>query len=316
MVTWATHPCLGIVVRPNPVNHPSANTLAGIAYVVLSVACFAVLDTVTKNVSASMSLMLALWFRYLIQALFSTVFFLPKRGMALFKTDHPRFQVARGVLLFVSSMCAFYGLKYLPVGEFTAIASVTPLVETLMAAMSLGEKVRKLRWALVLGAFAGTMVIVRPGSQHFDWVLIFPLLLILTNSSFQLLTRKMTSTEDPVTMNVLTGWVGTLLGALILPFVWELPTDWHLWLQLLIMGIFATVGHYLLIMAFSKAPATVLTPYFYTQIGFAMLGGWLMFDHVPDHWTLVGIGIVAMCGALGALLTVRESRIAVMPAES
>ena len=316
MVTWATHPCLGIVVRPNPVNHPSANTLAGIAYVVLSVACFAVLDTVTKNVSASMSLMLALWFRYLIQALFSTVFFLPKRGMALFKTDHPRFQVARGVLLFVSSMCAFYGLKYLPVGEFTAIASVTPLLVTLMAAMSLGEKVRKLRWALVLGAFAGTLVIVRPGSQHFDWVLIFPLLLILTNSSFQLLTRKMTSTEDPVTMNVLTGWVGTLLGALILPFVWELPTDWHLWLQLLIMGIFATVGHYLLIMAFSKAPATVLTPYFYTQIGFAMLGGWLMFDHVPDHWTLVGIGIVAMCGALGALLTVRESRIAVMPAES
>ena len=175
MVTWATHPCLGIVVRPNPVNHPSANTLAGIAYVVLSVACFAVLDTVTKNVSASMSLMLALWFRYLIQALFSTVFFLPKRGMALFKTDHPRFQVARGVLLFVSSMCAFYGLKYLPVGEFTAIASVTPLVVTLMAAMSLGEKVRKLRWALVLGAFAGTLVIVRPGSQHFDWVLIFPL---------------------------------------------------------------------------------------------------------------------------------------------
>jgi drug/metabolite transporter (DMT)-like permease len=298
------------------VNHPSANTLAGIGYVILSVACFAVLDTVTKNISASMSLMLALWFRYLIQALFSTVFFLPKRGMALFKTAHPRFQIARGMLLFVSSMCAFYGLKYLPVGEFTAIVSITPLVVTLIAAMSLAEKVRKLRWALVLSAFAGTMVIVRPGSQHFDWVLIFPLVLITTNSSFQLLTRKMTSTEDPVTMNVLTGWVGTIMGALALPFVWELPTDWHLWVQLLIMGSFATVGHYLLIIAFSKAPATVLTPYFYIQIGFAMLGGWLMFDHVPDHWTLVGIGIVALCGALGALLTVRESRIQVMPAES
>ena len=297
-------------------NHPSANTLAGIGYVILSVACFAVLDTVAKNISASMSLMLALWFRYFIQALLSTVFFLPKRGMALFKTAHPRFQIARGVLLFASSMCAFYGLKYLPVGEFTAIVSITPLVVTLVAAMSLAEKVRKLRWALVLVAFAGTMVIVRPGSQHFDWVLIFPLILIVTNSGFQLLTRKMTSTEDPVTMNVLTGWVGTIMGALALPFVWELPTDWHLWLQLLIMGSFATVGHYLLIIAFSKAPATVLTPYFYIQIGFAMLGGWLMFDHVPDHWTLVGIGIVALCGALGALLTVRESRIQVLPAES
>ena len=297
-------------------NHPSANTLAGIGFVILSVACFAVLDTVAKNISASMSLMLALWFRYFIQALLSTVFFLPKRGMALLKTAHPRFRIARGMLLFVSSMCAFYGLKYLPVGEFTAIVSITPLVVTLVAAMSLAEKVRKLRWALVLIAFAGTMVIVRPGSQHFDWVLIFPLVLIVTNSGFQLLTRKMTSTEDPVTMNVLTGWVGTIMGALALPFVWELPTDWHIWLQLLIMGSFATVGHYLLIIAFSKAPATVLTPYFYIQIGFAMLGGWLMFDHVPDHWTLIGIGIVALCGALGALLTVRESRIQVMPAES
>ena len=297
-------------------NHPSANTLAGIGYVILSVACFAVLDTVAKNISASMSLMLALWFRYFIQALLSTVFFLPKRGMALFKTAHPRFQIARGVLLFASSMCAFYGLKYLPVGEFTAIVSITPLVVTLVAAMSLAEKVRKLRWALVLVAFAGTMVIVRPGSQHFDWVLIFPLVLIVTNSGFQLLTRKMTSTEDPVTMNVLTGWVGTIMGALALPFVWELPTDWHLWLQLLIMGSFATVGHYLLIIAFSKAPATVLTPYFYIQIGFAMLGGWLIFDHIPDHWTLAGIGVVTLCGALGAWLTVRESRMQIIPVES
>jgi drug/metabolite transporter (DMT)-like permease len=290
--------------------------LAGIGFVILSVACFAILDTTTKHISASVPILLALWFRYLIQAVFSTVFFLPKRGMSLFRTEHPKFQMVRGALLFGSSLCAFFGLKYLPVGEFTAIASITPLVVTLMGALSLGEKVRKLRWALVLGAFAGTMVIVRPGSQHFDWVLIFPLVLILTNSGFQLLTSRMARTEDPVTMNVLTGWVGTALGAFLLPFVWELPTEWFVWAQLLLMGSFATVGHYLLILAFSKAPAAVLTPYFYTQIVFAMLGGWLIFDHMPDHWTLVGIGVVTLCGALGAWLTVRESRIQIMPVES
>ena len=290
--------------------------LAGIGFVILSVACFAILDTTTKHISASVPILLALWFRYLIQAVFSTVFFLPKRGMSLFKTEHPKFQMVRGALLFGSSLCAFFGLKYLPVGEFTAIASITPLVVTLMGALSLGEKVRTLRWALVLGAFAGTMVIVRPGSQHFDWVLIFPLVLILTNSGFQLLTSRMARTEDPVTMNVLTGWVGTALGAFLLPFVWELPTEWFVWAQLLLMGSFATVGHYLLILAFSKAPAAVLTPYFYTQIVFAMLGGWLIFDHMPDHWTLVGIGVVTLCGALGAWLTVRESRIQIMPVES
>jgi drug/metabolite transporter (DMT)-like permease len=298
------------------VKHAPAQTLAGIGFVVLSVACFAVLDTTTKHVSASVPLMLAWWFRYLIQAFFSTVFFLPKRGMALFKTEHPKFQMVRGALLFGSSLCAFYGLKYMPVGEFTAIASIAPLLVTIVAAMTLGEKVRKLRWALVLGAFIGTMIMVRPGTQHFDWILIFPLMLIITNGSFHLLTSRLSKTEDPITMNILTGWVGTALGACVLPFVWELPTDGFVWLQLLIMGSFATVGHYLLIMAFSKAPATVLTPYFYIQIGFAVLGGWLVFDHMPDHWTLVGMGVVAVCGALGAWLTVSESRVPLMPVES
>jgi len=316
LATWETHTGVGIVVRPNTVKHAPAQTLTGIGCVILATACFAILDTTTKHVSASVPLLLALWFRYFIQAFLSTVFFVRTRGMGLFKTEHPKFQTARGALLFFSSLCAFYGLKYMPVGEFTAIASITPLVVTLMATLSLGEKVRKLRWSLVLGAFAGTMVIVRPGSQHFDWVLIFPLLLIVTNSSFHLLTRKMTDTEDPVTMNILTGWVGTLLGALLLPFVWELPTDWTVWAQLLIMGGFATVGHYLLIMALTKAPATVLTPYFYIQIGFAVLGGWLLFDHVPGHWTLVGMGIVALCGALGAWLTVHESRTPIMSVKS
>ncbi len=296
--------------------HNPAQTLTGIGFVIVSVACFAVLDTTTKHISASVPIMLALWFRYLIQALFSTVFFLPQRGMSLFKTAHPKFQMARGALLFGSSICAFYGLKYIPVGEFTAIASITPLVVTLVATLLLGEKVRKLRWALVIGAFVGTLIMVRPGTQHFDWVLIFPLMLILTNGSFHLLTSRMARTEDPITMNILTGWVGTLLGAFVLPFVWELPTDWFVWLQLLIMGSFATVGHYLLIRAFSKAPAATLTPYFYSQIGFAMLGGWLVFDHMPDQWTLVGMGVVTLCGALGAWLTVRESRVQVLPVES
>ena len=151
-----------------------AQTLAGIGFVILSVACFAILDTTTKHISASVPVLLALWFRYFIQALFSTVFFLPKRGMALFKTEHPKFQMVRGALLFSSSLCAFYGLKYLPVGEFTAIVSITPLVVTLMAALSLGEKVRKLRWALVLSAFAGTMSLCGQAARTSIGSLFFP----------------------------------------------------------------------------------------------------------------------------------------------
>ncbi len=295
---------------------PSKNTLHGIGFAVLATACFATLDTTTRHISASMSVLLALWFRYAIQAVITTAIVWPGRGRKVLMTKHPRFQLARGLLLFVCSMLAFYSLKYMPVGEFTAIALLAPLVITLLAARMLKEKIRPLRWMLVTGGFLGTLVIIRPGSHHFDWTVIFPLILVATNSAFQILTSKMAQTEDPVTMHFYTGWIGTFMATLILPFVWEMPTDWTLWLQLFLMGLLGTTGHFLLILAYGRAPAATLTPYMYTQIGFGVLGGWLVFNHLPDQWTLIGMGLVALCGALGAWLTVRENRIAIQPPES
>jgi drug/metabolite transporter (DMT)-like permease len=224
------------------------------------------------------------------------------------QTLHPRFQLARGLLLFACSLLAFFSLKYMPVGEFTSVVLLAPLVITLLAAWMLREKIRKLRWLLVLGGFVGTMVIIRPGSQHFDWTVVLPLLLVGTNSGFQILTSKMTQTEDPMTMHFYTGWIGTALATLSLPFFWEMPQDWTVWLQLFLMGVLASVGHVLLILAYGRAPAATLTPYMYAQIGFAVLGGWWVFDHLPDQWTVVGMTMVALCGALGAWLSVHESR--------
>ncbi|RYY81241.1 MAG: EamA/RhaT family transporter, partial [Comamonadaceae bacterium] len=84
-----------------------------------------------------------------------------------------------------------------------------------------------------------------------------------------------------------------------------------LWAVLAFMGLSATVGHFLLIMAYYRAPAGTLTPFLYSQIGFAMLGGLLVFSHVPDTISLAGIGMIAVCGAAGAWLTVHERRGAV-----
>jgi len=294
----------------------TAHTLQGIGFAVLATACFATLDTTTRLVSAGLSVLVALWFRYAIQAVITTVVVWPGRGRKVLRTLHPRFQLARGLLLFACSILAFLSLKYMPVGEFTAITLLAPLVITLLAARMLKEKIRPLRWLLVLGGFIGTMIIIRPGSQHFDWTVLLPLMLVGTNSGFQLLTSKMAKTEDPITTHFYTGWIGTSLATLILPFVWEMPRDWTVWLQLLLMGMLASIGHFLLILAYGRAPAATLTPYMYSQIGFAVLGGWLVFSHLPDQWTFVGMGLVALCGALGAWLTVRENRIAIQPPES
>jgi drug/metabolite transporter (DMT)-like permease len=283
---------------------------------VAAVACFAALDTTTKYVSVSVPLLMALWFRYAFQALATTAVVLPLRGLSALRTLHPRFQVLRGVLLLATSLFAFASLKYMPVGEFTAIVMVAPLAITVLAAKVLHEKVAPLRWVLVAGGFLGTLIIIRPGGEAFGWTSLLPLALVATNAWFQVLTSKLARTEDPLTLHFYTGWVGTLIASLALPFVWTTVHDPWLWAALGFMGLMGTVGHFLLILGYQRAPASTLTPYLYAQIAFAMLGGWLVFSHVPDGWSVVGIAMIAVCGAAGAWLTVRERRVAPEPIEA
>ena len=287
---------------------PAHRPLRGIALVVLAAGCFAALDTTTKGVSAGVPLLMALWFRYAFQAVATTAVVLPWRGLAVLRTRHLPFQCVRGLLLLSSSLLAFLSLRFMPVGEFTAIVMMSPLAITLLAATVLKERVSLLRWSLVAIGFAGALVIIRPGGEQFTWASLLPLGLVVTNSAFQVLTSRMARTEDPVTMHLYTGWVGTLAASVALPLAWTTVQDPWLWAGMCFMGLAGTVGHFLLILAYRHAPAATLTPYLYAQIGFAMLGGWIAFGHVPDGWTVLGMATIAACGAGGAWLTVREAR--------
>jgi len=294
----------------------SERILAGIGLVLLAVACFATLDTATKLSTAAVPILMGVWVRYAFQAIATTMVLLPLHGTALLRTRHPRYQLLRGALLLVSSMLAFFSLRYMPVAEFTSIVLIAPLVITLLAATTLKERVSPLRWALVAGGFTGTLVILRPGGGAFSWAVLLPIGLVLTNAWFQVLTSKLARTENPLTMHFYTGWVGTLLASVAVPFVWTALPSWQWWALLCLMGFMGTIGHFMLILAYQRTPASTLTPYLYAQIAFAMLGGWIMFSQVPDAVSLTGMALIAVCGAAGAWLTVRERRVPIEPAES
>jgi drug/metabolite transporter (DMT)-like permease len=288
--------------------HPHAQALKGIGMAIAAMACFATLDTTTKWVSLSAPLMAAMFFRYAFQAVATTVIEWPRQGRALLRTTNLAQQLLRGALLLVTSMFAFLSLQHMPVGEFTAIVMLTPLVVTLLAARMLKEKVSGLRLLLVAGGFAGTVAVVQPKGADFNLALLLPLGAVAANAAFQLLTSHMARTEDPMTMQFYTGWTGALLSAVALPFVWVPLHEPAIWAGLFLMGLAGSLGHFIFIQAFKRAPAAVLMPYTYAQIAFAMLGGWLIFSHVPDSWTLFGMGLIAACGAAGAWLTAHEGR--------
>jgi drug/metabolite transporter (DMT)-like permease len=285
--------------------------VAGIIFLVSAVACFAVLDTTVKYVGATVSVVVSVWFRYAFQAVAMGAVMLPRTNRALLRTEHPRFQLLRGLLLTGISALAFLSLQHMPVGAFTAIIMTAPLVVTLLAALFLHERVSALRWLLVAGGFVGTLLIVRPGGAVLGWASLLPLTLVLLYAWFQILTSRMARTEHPLTMHFYTGWVGALLTTLALPLFWTWLPDAQTLALLILIGLMGTVGHFLLILAFARAPASTLTPFLYTQVGFAMLGGWLVFGHVPGAWELSGIALIVLCGATASWITAREKRLPV-----
>jgi drug/metabolite transporter (DMT)-like permease len=289
----------------------NARALAGIGLLLAAVACFAVLDTTTKRVTVEVPLLMAVWARNFFQALLTSALVLPKQGLSVLKTNHLAQQITRGLLMVTVTVLAFSSLGVMPVGEFTAIVMTTPLLVTLLAARLLGEHVSAFRVALVIGGFLGTAIIVRPGggavSWH-SWHMLLPLVLVAANTAFQLLTSKMSRTETTMTTQFYSSWVGAILTSIPLIWFWTPIADPLLWLGLLLMGVAGAVGHILMIMSFERSPAATLMPYMYMQIGFAMLGGWLIFDHVPDHLSLIGIGLIAACGTAGGFLTMVESK--------
>ncbi len=294
--------------------------LLGIALIVLMAVCFASMDSTIRYLGGFLPVLLILWARYSTQALIMAVWLALKAwrpggaGAQVWRSTHPRFQLLRGLLLLATSAMSFYGVQWMPVAEFTAINMLTPVLVTLLAGLVLHERVSRLRWALVVGGFAGALIVIRPGSGLFGWAVLFPLAGAFSYASFQLLTAKLAALENPFTTHFYTGLIGAaLLSALIalLPLqplallqaapAWQLAT-------LLFIGLLGTLGHLFLILALGMAPTATLMPFVYIQIAVAAAIGWLAFDHVPDGYAWLGMAVLSACGATVAWLNVREKQ--------
>ena len=280
--------------------------LQGIVFVAAATACFASLDTTTKYISAVVPVALLMWVRFMLQAASTALVMWPSRGRALLRTHRPGMQVARGFLLVTSSTLAFFSLRMLPVEDFTAIVMLTPLLMTLVAAASMGEKVSLLRWLLVLCGFIGAMLVVQPGAETFAWTSLLPLALVAVSAGFQILTSRLAREDDASTIHFYTGCTGAVLATLALPFFWQAMPSWPLWGLILLVALFSNLGHLMLILGYGRAPVATLSPYLYLQIPFAMIGSWLVFAQVPDAWSVAGIVLIALSGAAGTWVAARE----------
>jgi drug/metabolite transporter (DMT)-like permease len=282
--------------------------LSAILLIVSSVLCFTILDATVKSLTQRYPVPLLVWARYGVQALAMVLWLAPGMGRGLLRTGRLRLQLVRAAILPFSSLCFFTALKYLPLAEATAINYSTPVLVVILAVLFLHERMTRSRIALVLAGIAGMFLIVRPGSAVFHGAALLAFGAAAFYGVFQILTRKLAS-EDPRVTLFYPALVGTAMMTAVLPWYGgALRMPWTDVALVVASGLLGTLGHFLFILAFQRAPASGLTPFTYVQLVWATLVGWLAFGTFPDAWTLAGMGVIAGSGLLIALHERRRAK--------
>jgi len=279
-------------------------TLAGILLALAAATCFALLDTVVKALAPYHHPLMAAWTRYAGHLLLMVLFLGPRHGFGLVRTRRPWFQLARGAVILGATATFFTSLLYLPLATAAAISFAAPLVITALSVPLLGERVGPRRWAAVVVGFLGVLVIMRPGSGFTHWATVLPLAAAACNAVFYIMTRMARQTEAPVTSLIYPTLVGTVALGAVLPFVWSPPTLASAPL-LLATSVLGGLGHWCLILSLNRIEVSVSAPYSYVYVVLMVLTGYLLFDEVPDVWTVVGGMII--CGS-GLYILYRETR--------
>jgi len=284
---------------------------SAVIMIVGAVACFSVLDGVIKSLSARHPVPLLVWARWGFQVLAMLLWLAPKMGAGMLRTRRLRMQLLRGVLLVGSSLFFMTALSHLPLADATALNYTTPTIVIILAIVFLGERLTPARLAFVVAGLAGMLMIVQPGAEIFKGTSLFALGSAGCYALYQITTRMVADDDPRVSL-----FYPALIGTLLMTFVWpwfgsRIDVAWTDVAWLAGIGVLGTIGHFLLILAFQRAPASALTPFTYIQVVFATLIGWLVYDDFPDALTLAGMALIA---GSGLLLTWHEHRRALIAA--
>ncbi|MEN9781084.1 MAG: hypothetical protein RL014_2232 [Pseudomonadota bacterium] len=272
----------------------------GIAMMVAAMACLSTQDALAKLLMAVLAPVLIIWARYALQFALAAMGTARRGDRSLWRSRRPGLQLLRAALVIGGSICGYAALMRMPVAEFTAIYCLVPTLVMLLARFSLHEPVRPLGWVCVAGGLAGALLIVRPGGQVDSIGALIALAGVACYTGFQTLTGVLARHDAPQTTHLYTSALGALVFSVLVPWFWpaEISTG-----NLALLGAVAlagTYGQYFMVMAFSRAPVAVVSPYLYSAIAFSALAGWALFGHVPDAVSLAGMALIAGFGALGA----------------
>jgi len=295
----------------------TGNLLKGIGFKLISALLFAAMSALVRQLGDVSPVGQMVFFRSAF-AILPVVVIYAFRGelSSAVYTSRPLGQLGRGLLSVCGMFSNFAALTMLPLADATAISFASPLITVVLAAIILKERVRIYRWSAVLVGFMGVIVMLIP---HMDFgryamtgataaATIGSMLTVLSafcNAGTVIQTRRLTQSETTSSIVFYFSLVCAIAGALTLPFEWHEPTAAEL-IKLIMLGILGGLAHIFLTESYRHASASVVAPFDYTSMIWALLLGYWVFGELPD--TLVYVGAAIVTGA-GLFVIWRERRL-------
>lgn len=279
---------------PSSTPNPVASVWPAIAQVLVGVVLFSISDAMAKYLRETLPSVEIAWLRYVVFVLFG-LFLAGRRRFSSVRSKRPGLQILRAVTLLGSSVLFIAGLSHLQMAEASAISFVSPAFITALSVPFLGEQVGVRRWAATLVGLLGVVIVIRPGSDALQTAALFPLGSAACWAVAMIATRKLGAQDRSETTLLWSAVVGLALLTVMLPFDFVTPTLDDVGLGVC-LGIAASTGQYLLILAYRRATASVLAPFSYIQLLSSAALGFVVFGSVPDAFAFLGAAVIIASG--------------------
>ena len=272
-----------------------SSTYIGIIFAILAYFSFSLLDTIQKTAVLYHSIFQILFLKYFFTLFLSIAESFRKKNNTFYKTKNLKLQITRSILSIIESGCFVLSFRYLTLADAHSIGSLTPVIVVALSAIILREHVNLRTWVAIFFGFLGVLIIMRPGLSIFDPKSLIPLGAAFFLSLYQIVTRKASEYDTSETSLLYTSIVGIVLMSFLMPFFWY-PMQSFSYLLFLGVGLFFSLGIYFQIIALGFTKASIVQPFHYTLILWAIILGYIFYDDFPDIYTIVGASIITLSG--------------------
>ena len=267
----------------------------GILFGIFAYLSFSILDAIQKTLVLHHSIFQLLLVKYFFVLCLSLLESKRKNNYLFYKSKNIKLQIFRSLLSMIESGCFVLSFKYLSLANAHSVGSLAPVIVVALSAIILKEKVSPKTWIAIFIGFIGVLIILRPTSSIFDPKALLPLIAAFILGLYQIVTKKVSNHDTNETSLFYTSLIGLIVMSLLSSKFWT-PVDKSSYSMFLGIGIFFSLGLYLQIIALSKARASIIQPFHYTLIFWAIIFGYIFYNDIPDMFTVIGAVIITCSG--------------------